>query len=164
MQTPELESDDGFDPEIPEVVAHLSPDGIHLIVESCPHCRRRHKHGAGRDPKNPLYGHRAGHCDNGIDQPGYILVPSTPANTPPPKYEHPEHILQFFAYNHLPPHLAAVLRPFCQLAHAIVDGDRGPETHQLAFGGPLPCNPERTVALRKLLEAKDAAMRALLAT
>jgi hypothetical protein len=28
---------------------------------------------------------------------------------------------------------------------------------------PLPRNPERTVALRKLLEAKDAAVRALLA-
>jgi hypothetical protein len=26
---------------------------------------------------------------------------------------------------------------------------------------PLPRNPERTVALRKLLEAKDAAVRAL---
>ena len=60
-----------------------------------------------------------------------------------------EHILQFFSYEHLPPHLAEVSKPFCEMAHAIVDS--------------LPRNPERTVALRKLLEAKDAAVRALLA-
>ena len=74
-----------------------------------------------------------------------------------------EHILQFFAYSHLPPHLANVSRPFCELAHAIAEGDNGVETGNLTFGGPLPRNPERTVALRKLLEAKDAAVRALLA-
>lgn len=61
-------------------------------------------------------------------------------------------ILQFFAYTHLPPHLAAVSRPFCDLAHAIVGTENSP---------PLaPRNAERTVALRKLLEAKDAAVRA----
>lgn len=60
-----------------------------------------------------------------------------------------EHILQFFAYGHLPPHLQGVSQPFHDLAHKIVDG--------------LPRNPERTVALRKLLEAKDAAVRALVA-
>lgn len=59
------------------------------------------------------------------------------------------HILQFFAYAHLPPHLQAVSKPFGDLAHQIVD--------------TLPRNPERTVALRKLLEAKDAAVRALVA-
>ena len=60
-----------------------------------------------------------------------------------------EYLLQFFAYEHLPPHLAEVSRPFCELAKDIVV--------------KLPRNPERTVALRKLLEAKDAAVRALLA-
>lgn len=60
-----------------------------------------------------------------------------------------EHILQFFAHAHLPPHLAAVSRAFGELADVIVE--------------TLPRNPERTVALRKLLEAKDAAVRALLA-
>jgi hypothetical protein len=74
-----------------------------------------------------------------------------------------EHILQFFAYAHLPPHLQAVSKPFCELAHAIARGDNNPETGWLTFGPPLPRNPERTVALRKLLEAKDAAVRALLA-
>jgi hypothetical protein len=60
-----------------------------------------------------------------------------------------EHILQYFEYTHLPPHLQDVSRPFCELAHRTVE--------------TLPRNPERTVALRKLLEAKDAAVRALLA-
>lgn len=60
-----------------------------------------------------------------------------------------EHILQFFAYSHLPQHLQAVSKPFGDLAQQIVDA--------------LPRNPERTVALRKLLEAKDAAVRALIA-
>lgn len=60
-----------------------------------------------------------------------------------------EHIIQFFAYEHLPPHLQAVSKPFGDLARSLVD--------------TLPRNPERTVALRKLLEAKDAAVRALLA-
>ncbi len=61
-----------------------------------------------------------------------------------------EHIEQFFAWGHLPPHLQSVSKPFADLATAIVS--------------TLPRNPERTVALRKLLEAKDAAVRAKLAT
>lgn len=60
-----------------------------------------------------------------------------------------EHILQFFAYEHLPPMLQAVSKPFGDLARQIVE--------------TLPRNPERTVALRKLLESKDAAVRAFIA-
>ncbi len=60
-----------------------------------------------------------------------------------------EHIEQFFAYSHSPPHLADVSKPFADVAKLIVE--------------TLPRNPERTVALRKLLEAKDAAVRAKLA-
>ena len=60
-----------------------------------------------------------------------------------------EHIIQFFAYTHLPAELQDVSQPFCELANEIVE--------------KLPRNPERTVALRKLLEAKDAAVRAKLA-
>ena len=71
-----------------------------------------------------------------------------------------EHILQFFAYEHLPPHLAAVSKPFCDLARAMVNN--GPDEDTVMFDAPLPRNPERTVALRKLLEAKDAAVRAVL--
>lgn len=73
-----------------------------------------------------------------------------------------EHIMQFFAYSHLPPKLQAISKPFCDLAFAIVGDERGlPAGSSVEF--PLPRNPERTVALRKLLEAKDAAVRALLA-
>ena len=58
-----------------------------------------------------------------------------------------EHITQFFTFAHLPEHLQAVSKPFSDLADLILT---------------LPRNPERTVALRKLLEAKDAAVRAKL--
>lgn len=56
--------------------------------------------------------------------------------------------MQFFAYAHLPEHLQVISKPFGELAEQIV--------------ATLPRNPERTVALRKLLEAKDAAVRAKL--
>lgn len=59
-----------------------------------------------------------------------------------------EPIMQFFAYEHLPAHLQEVSKPFGDLAKLIVE--------------TLPRNPERTVALRKLLESKDAAVRARL--
>lgn len=55
-------------------------------------------------------------------------------------------ILHFFHYAHLPEKLRATSRLFFILAHTLITS--------------LPRNPERTVALRKLLEAKDAAVRA----
>jgi len=57
-----------------------------------------------------------------------------------------DHILRYFHYSHLPDTLKARSKPFCDLAKQIID--------------TTPRNPERTVALRKLLEAKDAAVRA----
>lgn len=60
----------------------------------------------------------------------------------------PEHIIQFFAFAHLPPHLQEISQPFSEQAERIMR---------------LPRNPERTVALRKLLESKDAAVRAAIA-
>jgi hypothetical protein len=60
----------------------------------------------------------------------------------------PERMLQFFSYQHLKPELADVSKQFCDLAEWIEAN--------------LPSNPERTVALRKLLEAKDAGVRAKL--
>jgi hypothetical protein len=59
-----------------------------------------------------------------------------------------EPILQFFSYAHLREDLKSVSQLFGVLADRIV--------------ADLPRNPERTVALRKLLEAKDAAVRAKL--
>lgn len=59
-----------------------------------------------------------------------------------------EPILQFFAFQHLPGHLAEVSEQFARVAANVAN--------------TLPRNPERSVALRKLLEAKDAAVRARL--
>ena len=56
-------------------------------------------------------------------------------------------VLKFFAFAHLPPHLRETSALFCDLANRVATGSS---------------NPETTVALRKLLEAKDAAVRALL--
>lgn len=55
-------------------------------------------------------------------------------------------ILHFFHYGHLPPALRSTSQMFCETARYVVNH--------------LPRNAERTVALRKLLEAKDAAVRA----
>jgi hypothetical protein len=59
-----------------------------------------------------------------------------------------EPLLQFFTWEHLKPELQEVSKHFATLADTIVSS--------------LPRNPERTVALRKLLEAKDCAVRAKL--
>ncbi len=58
------------------------------------------------------------------------------------------YLLQFFAYEHLPEHLQAVSKPFGELAKTLEE--------------TLPANPEKTTAFRKLLEAKDCAVRAVL--
>lgn len=55
-------------------------------------------------------------------------------------------LLRYFHYRHLPPGLQAVSYQFFNLAQFIV--------------ATIPRNAERTVALRKLLEAKDAGVRA----
>jgi hypothetical protein len=66
----------------------------------------------------------------------------------PPDAPPPDPLMQFFRYEHLPPNLGAVSKPFGELATLIIN--------------TLPRNPERTVALRKLLESKDCAVRAVL--
>ena len=57
-------------------------------------------------------------------------------------------ILRYFTYNHLPPHLQEISQPFCELAETVEN--------------VLQPGPEKSTALRKLLEAKDAAVRAAL--
>lgn len=57
-------------------------------------------------------------------------------------------ILQFFEFSHLPDNLQEISKPFSQLAWKMAQ--------------ELPTNPELTVGLRKLLEAKDCAVRAKL--
>lgn len=60
-----------------------------------------------------------------------------------------EFLIQFFSYQHLPEKLQEISKPFGELA--------------ILIESKLPRNPERSTALRKLLEAKDCAVRAQLA-
>lgn len=60
----------------------------------------------------------------------------------------PERMLAYFKFDHLPPKLQAISEPWCKLAAHVVE--------------TIPASAERTVALRKLLEGKDAAVRAAL--
>jgi hypothetical protein len=99
------------------------------------------------------------------------------------------YLLQFFAYEHLPPHLKDVSRPFGEMAKAILsDREQAAQKVDAAIAWierDLPSNPEATwartklaevslmlsghnprmtfdEALRLLLEAKDCAVRAVL--
>lgn len=58
-----------------------------------------------------------------------------------------EHFIPLFAYEHLPPHLQEISRPFGELAKFVMERCEGPEA---------------SAGLRKLLEAKDCAVRAVL--
>ena len=78
-----------------------------------------------------------------------ITATDVGALPPAPQLQAIEPIMQYFAYAHLPPTLAIVSAHFATLADFIVEN--------------LPRSAERTVALRKLLEGKDAAVRAALA-
>lgn len=62
--------------------------------------------------------------------------------------EKDEPMLKYFKFDHLPEFLRAISYQFAELACEVVR--------------ELPKNAERTVALRKLLEAKDCAVRSLL--
>lgn len=57
-------------------------------------------------------------------------------------------LLQYFTWKHLPKELQSYSKPFAILAATIIRS--------------LPRCPERTAALRKLLEAKDCAVRSAL--
>mgnify|MGYP007112272844 CR=1 FL=1 len=60
----------------------------------------------------------------------------------------PPDILRFFDFRHLSGTLREVSALCCDLAHTLEE--------------ILPDGPEKSVALRKILEAKDAAVRAAL--
>jgi hypothetical protein len=80
--------------EAPEVEAHLSKNGVHLVVKDCPYCGKKHLHGAGENPERPSYGHRVPHCEpvysrkypwsvainfDRINIRGYVLIPPAEA-------------------------------------------------------------------------------------
>lgn len=55
-------------------------------------------------------------------------------------------VMKYFTYAHLPEHLQSISKPVSELAELMA--------------ATLPHNPELTVGLRKLLEAKDCFVRA----
>lgn len=57
-------------------------------------------------------------------------------------------IMQYFTYSHLPEHLQAASKPFCDLAEHIEV--------------TMAESEEKTISLRRLLESKDAGVRASL--
>lgn len=75
-----------------------------------------------------------------VPQPDAARPAMRPPNAPP--------IMQFFEYAHLPPKLQVVSEAFATLAWELAAN--------------LPDNPQRELALSKLLEAKDCAVRARL--
>lgn len=82
-------------------------------------------------------------------------------------------MLRWFDYDHLAPHLQDVVRPFAILAKSIaartewqveeLDEASGLSTTFGVLAATQATGPELTVALRKLLEAKDCAVRAVIA-
>jgi hypothetical protein len=60
----------------------------------------------------------------------------------------PTNVDKYFKYDHLPEHLQSVSKPFADLQYLL-------ETM-------LPDSPEKSTCMRKLLEAKDCAVRAKL--
>lgn len=57
-------------------------------------------------------------------------------------------IIKYFAYEHLPDRLQSISKPICEIARQLDES--------------LPDGPEKSAGLRKLLEAKDALVRAAL--
>lgn len=57
-------------------------------------------------------------------------------------------IMKYFEYEHLPPHLQEISKPFGDMAQA--------------FNSSIADGPEKSAGLRKLLEAKDCMVRAAL--
>lgn len=57
-------------------------------------------------------------------------------------------LLKYFKYDHLPQRLKLISKPFCELAEQM--------------SAELPANEEREMAIRKLLESKDCAVRSVL--
>ena len=60
----------------------------------------------------------------------------------------PTTITKYFAYAHLPAHLQAMSKPIGELAEKLE--------------AELPDGPEKSAGMRKLLEAKDCFVRAVL--
>lgn len=102
---------------------------------------------APQDPPADLRDFNSGPAQPSPPPPAVTRDEVIHVHCPQPRHPGVAHLLFFFSYGHLPPHLQAVSKPFCELAEKIADG---------------PSNAETVTALRKLLESKDCAVRAVL--
>ena len=128
---------------------------------SCSRCipppRRRTSRPPSRRPRRPPGGKQAARRPPSVGRASRVTAraPRVPPPSPtrlchPVTPEDPMHpateaILAYFTYDHLPARLQDVSAPFAALAQKVATGLDGPEA---------------TVCLRKLLEAKDCAVRA----
>jgi hypothetical protein len=116
---------------------------MHIILINAAGTRTEHEFATIEEacgscgPKMPLI------CDGRAGYFEFVNVASTEV-----RFVETDPIFRHFRYAHLPEHLQQVSKRFYDLAEWTV----------LA----LPRNAERTVSLRKLLEGKDAAVRARL--
>lgn len=123
-------------------------------VKNCPDCWARSIALEAKKLFPSSFSATLTHWPNGADQIVDDIGSESPKRlsndfykTTGPKFAE-EQIFKFFAYEHLPQKLQEVSKAFFQLAVDIIV--------------KLPRSAERTVALRKLLEGKDAAVRAAL--
>jgi len=70
-------------------------------------------------------------------------------------------VLTFFEHSHLMPHLQAVSAPYTHLAYGVAIEAMRVDLHGESF--PAAAYEETNAGLRKLLEAKDCAVRAFIA-
>lgn len=98
----------------------------------------------GWSPFQVLYGYNGTYQNKGenmVEVTGEVVhVAPNPLDTEP--------LMQFFGYSHLPANLQPKSKLFHDLASELIT--------------TTPSNFERTAALRKLLEAKDCAVRAMI--
>jgi len=80
--------------------------------------------------------------------PGVVLWRDVTPTTPGASVDPTGQMMKYFSFEHLPVHLQAASKVFATAAEQVVE--------------LIPPGPERTVCLRKLLEAKDCGVRASL--
>ena len=107
-----------------------------MSIWGCPPCEPRFEHAWYHQPDGDMYP-TLEDCKNKFDN--HPTFEGSPLM---------DRLLRWFEFGQLPPHLQAVSKPFGELARHVCD--------------TIPSGPERTVALRKLLEAKDCAVRAMI--
>lgn len=93
------------------------------------------------------------HTDGGVTVDFYPANLGEQEKVDPASVVYAHRALRYFAYAHLPEALQAASKPFARLAHQTVL-DTPTKTHEAV--------DQLAIALQKLLEAKDAAVRARL--